>query len=112
MEKPRLLKSVSWKSAAEVLNAAFGGDRIQADVVRLRVYRDGALTLEGETDQARPAPAMPGAPEGQHPIVEAAAHAEAPALAVDADERRHDQIEPARGDAAAARGAVRDRNAE
>jgi len=78
---------------AEVPNAALGCDRIQADIVRLRIDRSGALTLEGETDQARAAPAMPGAPEGERPIVEAAAHSEAPALAIDADKRRHDQMD-------------------
>ena len=97
---------------AEVPNAALGCDRIQADIVRLRIDRGGALTLEGKTDQARAAPAMPGAPEGERPIVEAAAHSEAPALAVDADQRRHDQIEPTRGHGVAARGAVRNRDAE
>src|SRR6202044_1533790 len=89
-----------------------GCDRIQADIVRLRVHESGALTLEGKADQARPAPAMPRAAEGERPIVKPAAHAEAPALAVDADERRHDEIEPTRGDGAAARGAVRHRDAE
>ena len=98
---------------AEVPNAALGCERIQADIVRLRKDRVGALTLEGRV--------RPGAgrasnaavtPEGERAIVEAAAHSEAAALAVDADQRHHDQIEPARGDGVAARGAVRNRDAE
>jgi len=97
---------------AEVPNAALRCDRIQVDIVRLRVHESGALTLEGKTDQTRSAPAMPGTPEGECPIIEPAAHAEATALAVDAHERRDDQIEPARGDGVAARGAVRNADPE
>src|SRR5580692_2059125 len=106
------MRTLARQSAAEVSNAALGGNRIQPDIVRLRIHRCGALALEGETHQARSAPVMAVAPEDERAIVEPAAHAEAPARAVDAHELHDDQVEPARGDGAAARGEVRNRDAE
>jgi hypothetical protein len=103
---------VCWRILAEVPHAALGGDRVQPDIVRLRVHRFDALALEGETDQVRSAPVMPVAPEGECAIVEPAAHSEAQPPPVDTHEGHHDEIEPTRGDGSAARGAVWDRDAE
>jgi len=97
---------------AEVSDTALGGDRVQPDIVRLRIHRFGALALEGETDQVGSAPVMPVAPEGERAIVEPAAHAEAPAPAIDTHERHDDEAEPTRGDGAAARGGMWNRDAE
>ena len=87
--------------------------RIQAHVPWVCANtRVGALAVEGEADQPRTAPVPPVTPEGERTIVEAAAHPQAPAPRVDAHQRHDDEIEPARADGAAVRGAVRDRDAE
>ena len=68
-------------------------DGIQRHIPFLRLDVVDALTLVGESDQQRALPVQAAAEEGQRPVVEAAAHADAVALSIEADQRRQYKVQ-------------------
>src|SRR5579871_885668 len=80
----------------EVHEATLGGERIERKIPGLGMHALHPLALEGEADQQRPTPVQALAAKAECAVVETEPHAEAPAAAVDADQRYDDQVEPAR----------------